>query len=175
MYNATPSHTAIMAQIADKAPALRDILFEQAIYRLSDSQLSATVAEIGKIEDERKHEGLLRRTARYAHEINRAYCEAIGDHSQVPWDKAPEWQQDSAMDGVRALLKNPAMTPAQSHENWMADKKAAGWKLGPVKDAARKEHPCMLPYENLPIAQQVKDHLLVTIVNLMCLNNPPRD
>lgn len=33
--------------------------------------------------------------AQVAHEINKAYCEAIGDNSQVSWENAPERQKDS--------------------------------------------------------------------------------
>src|SRR5438105_262770 len=33
--------------------------------------------------------------ARAAHEVNRAYCLALGDASQVAWEDAPEWQRSS--------------------------------------------------------------------------------
>ena len=36
---------------------------------------------------------------RSATEINRAYCAALGDTSQLPWDQAPEWQRQSAING----------------------------------------------------------------------------
>src|SRR5690606_2187974 len=42
-----------------------------------------------------------------AHEINRAYCTALGDDSPPPWDEAPEWQRVSALEGVRFHLGNP--------------------------------------------------------------------
>ena len=38
--------------------------------------------------------------ARVCHEANWAYCESQGDHSQAPWDEAPEWQRQSAVNGV---------------------------------------------------------------------------
>jgi hypothetical protein len=38
--------------------------------------------------------------ARAAHEANRAYCGALGDWSQPSWDAAPQWQKDSARNGV---------------------------------------------------------------------------
>lgn len=28
--------------------------------------------------------------AKFAHEVNRAYCQAIGDNSQLPWKKGPD-------------------------------------------------------------------------------------
>lgn len=95
--------------------------------------------------------------ARVAHEVNRAYCQAIGDDSQVPWDEAPDWQRNSAMKGVVAA--NNGATPEQLHESWCAQKRREGWKHGPVKDPEAKTHPCLVPYEQLPAEQRIKDHL----------------
>lgn len=41
--------------------------------------------------------------AEVAHAANRAYCRATGDHSQVAWEDAPEWQRASCRAGVRAI------------------------------------------------------------------------
>jgi len=100
--------------------------------------------------------------ARAAHEVNRAYCIALGDMSQVSWDDAPEWQKSSALHGVGAALRGAG--PAASHEGWLREKAATGWKYGPVKDAAKKEHPCCVPYAELPLEQQQKDALFVAVV-----------
>ena len=50
------------------------------------------------------------------------------------------------------------------HEAWLSDKVREGWKLGPVKDATKKEHPCMVPYKDLPLEQRIKDHLFKAVV-----------
>lgn len=42
--------------------------------------------------------------ARVCHEVNRAYCQALGDDSQPAWEDAPQWQRDSALLGVQLLL-----------------------------------------------------------------------
>ena len=39
--------------------------------------------------------------AQVAHEINQAYCEALGDNSQTSWEDAPQWQKESAVLGVK--------------------------------------------------------------------------
>lgn len=100
--------------------------------------------------------------ARAAHEVNRAYCVALGDHSQVTWDDAPQWQHASALSGVDGVFAGNG--PEQSHENWLADKRADGWKYGAVKDPDKKEHPCFVPYSELPPEQKQKDHLFVSTV-----------
>ncbi len=99
-----------------------------------------------------------------AHEINRAYCRGIGDYSHLPWDEAPEWQKTSAIAGVEAMAANPSHTPEQSHEGWLAFKEADGWTYGPVKDPDIKQHPCMVPYNQLPPEQRIKDALFTTAV-----------
>lgn len=105
--------------------------------------------------------------ARVAHEVNRAYCEALGDTSQPCWEDAPDWQRRSALDGVTAILSNPNSTPADSHNAWLKEKADSGWKYGPVKDPERKEHPCFAPYEKLPAEQRVKDYLFLGVVRTL--------
>lgn len=105
--------------------------------------------------------------ARIAHEANRALCLSQGDHSQPAFLAAPTWQQDSALNGVRFHLDNPDASPSASHDNWMAEKVADGWIYGETKDPAAKMHPCIVPYEELPAAQQAKDHLFRGIVHAL--------
>lgn len=97
--------------------------------------------------------------AKVAHEINAAYCASIGDSSQTSWEDAPEWQKSSAIKGVQFHLDNPNASTMASHESWMEEKTRDGWKYGPVKDATKKEHPCYVPYVQLPREQQTKDFL----------------
>lgn len=105
--------------------------------------------------------------ARACHEINRAYCAAIGDNSQPSWEDAPEWQRTSAVNGVHFHLANPEASPSASHESWWAEKKADGWTYGPAKDPAKKQHPCCVPYEQLPAAQRAKDYIFSATVREM--------
>lgn len=105
--------------------------------------------------------------ARVCHDANRAFCSALGDQSQPLWEFAPPWQIDSAIAGVQVHRANPAMTPEGSHESWQAEKRRTGWTYGPVKDVEKKEHPCMVPYHELPPAQRMKDHLFGAIVRTL--------
>ena len=103
--------------------------------------------------------------ARVAHEVNRAYCQALGDASQPVWEDAPQWQKDSAILGVKLHVCNPDAGPQASHESWMAQKLAEGWEYGPVKDPESKQHPCIVPFDELPREQQVKDYLFRGVVH----------
>ena len=106
--------------------------------------------------------------ARIAHEANRAYCASIGDDSQPAWENAPGWQRASAIKGVEfhvaAHDRGETPSPSASHESWLAEKRADGWAYGPVKDAEKKEHPCFVAYDALPIEQRLKDYLFGNIV-----------
>lgn len=93
------------------------------------------------------------------HVVNKEYCESLGDYSQPFWDKAPDWQKQSIINGVLLHLRNPNATARDSHESWLKEKTETGWKYGPVKDADKKEHPCFVSYDELPVAQQTKDSL----------------
>ncbi len=104
------------------------------------------------------------RAARAAHEVNRTFCEAIGDESQVAWHAAPDWQKKSAIDGVRHIQAHPDAPASTSHDNWLAEKRRDGWKHGPVKDPVKKEHPCMVPFDELPDWQMAKDILFCATV-----------
>lgn len=105
--------------------------------------------------------------ARICHEANRAICTAFGDHSQVAWADAPQWQKDSAVKGAVFAMQNSDAPPSAQHEAWMRDKAADGWVYGPVKDADAKTHPCMVPYDQLPPEQRVKDHVFKALVNAL--------
>lgn len=105
--------------------------------------------------------------ASVAHEANRAYCLTLGDTSQLPWTQAPDWQRKSAITGVDKILDGTITRPDQSHESWLEEKRQDGWKYGPVKDAEKKEHPCFVPYQELPPEQQRKDALFFAVVTAL--------
>jgi hypothetical protein len=103
--------------------------------------------------------------AQIAHEVNKAYCEALGDNSQPEWKDVPNQQKDSVINGVIFHMNNPEESPSSSHDSWMKQKTEEGWKYGPVKDPVKKEHPYYVPYDQLPIDQKVKDYLFRQIVH----------
>ena len=105
--------------------------------------------------------------AMVCHEANKAFCETNGDSSQKPWEEAEEWQIESAINGVTFRLANPTAHPDRQHINWMDEKIKDGWKYGEVKDSEKKTHPCLVPYNELPLFQQKKDKLFCAIVDAL--------
>ncbi|HUW44654.1 MAG TPA: RyR domain-containing protein [Dehalococcoidia bacterium] len=105
--------------------------------------------------------------ARVCHEANRAICNAYDDNVQVSWDEASEEQRKSCEDGVRFHVFNPQADSAASHNNWMKFKLDDGWHHGPTRNEELKTHPCLVPYNELPAEQKVKDHVFKAIVHAL--------
>ena len=101
--------------------------------------------------------------AMVCHEANRAYCATIGDNTQLPWEQAPDWQRESAINGVKSFIADPLAPIFQTHNNWMREKLENGWQYGEVKDEINKTHPCLVPFEKLPADQKIKDLLFHNI------------
>lgn len=104
--------------------------------------------------------------ARVCHEVNRAYCESLGDISQPSWEEAPQWQRESARMGVD-LHTMGDFGPEASHISWMRQKVDDGWTYGAFKDPENKKHPCIMPFAELPREQQAKDFIFRAVVHAL--------
>ncbi len=105
--------------------------------------------------------------ARICHDANRAYCRTINDLSHEDWDNAPEWQKQSARDGVKNILEGQVKSPEESHKSWCDGKLKDGWSFGKVKDETQKTHPSLLPWEEIAAEVRLKDYLFFAIVHTM--------
>ena len=105
--------------------------------------------------------------AKACHEVNRAYCQALGDNSQPTWEDAALWQKSSVVQGVFLHIENKNAGPEKSHENWVKQKAAGGWEYGHKKRPELKQHPCMLPFAELPKEQQAKDYIFRAVVHAL--------
>jgi len=105
--------------------------------------------------------------AKVCHEAHRAYCEIAGIMVGPHWGEAPVEQREGVIKGVRYALSLQMPAPSDMHRNWLKEKKVQGWTYGPVKDDAKKQHPCCVPYEALPQDQKVKDKLFIGIVQAL--------
>lgn len=102
-----------------------------------------------------------------AHNVIKAYCESINDDSIPKWEDAPEWQRKGTIYGVQMHLNNPDITPEDSHNEWMKSKEEDGWVYGEKKDpdSTPPTHPSLIPFDDLPKLDKVKDYLFKTVVD----------
>lgn len=106
--------------------------------------------------------------ARAAHEVNRAYCESIGEQ-QERWERMSAETQASSIEAVKvhvaAATSGRLILPQEEHMRWMKSRLADGWKLAPMKNTELKLHPCLVPYDQLPETQRAKDYLHIAIIS----------
>lgn len=103
--------------------------------------------------------------AQVAHEANRAMQEILGEEVSPEWAEAPDWMRSSITDGIRGAIEG--RTPEESHEAWMAERLAGGWRLGYPKSVEEKISPNLVPYAELPPGQRAKDRLLIAIATTL--------
>jgi DNA-binding transcriptional MerR regulator len=112
--------------------------------------------------------------ARVVHAANRELQIVQGDPvPSPPWDEAPGYQVREAIAGVQEVMRNPDLTAEQSHELWVTRMRADGWTYGEMKDPARKTHPTLLPFTELPAEQQLKDRLFIAVVRALAPRTQP--
>ena len=56
------------------------------------------------------------------------------------------------------------------HDRWAADLERDGWQPGPVKDPVAKEHPLLVPWEELSEDDREKDRVAVRNLPRMLLD-----
>jgi ryanodine receptor 2 len=55
---------------------------------------------------------------------------------------------------LRQLTENLA---ENAHDLWARQRLDGGWRFGPQRDDARKTHPCLVPYAELPESEKEYD------------------
>lgn len=125
-----------------------------------DETLGAILTNIKKVQRYAKFKEQLKTSNELQSRLVLAIHEANKEIQQQTGEFIPQLNEHltkSILDGVYFVLDNPNCTPEQQHNNWVHFKRADGWRYGPEKDFERKEHPCLVPYSELPDVQQRKD------------------
>lgn len=117
--------------------------------------------------------GYLIGIAKAAHYANVLVCDVLNDGMEpLPWEATTEAHKNSLINGVAMVLSTPNPTPEQNHENWLKVKRSEGWIYGEKKNEETKEHPCLVPYNQLPANQRVKDLMFISVVKSLHVADP---
>jgi len=55
------------------------------------------------------------------------------------------------------ILELTELPARNAHEVWAQQRMAEGWKYGPSRNDATREHPCLIPYDDLPESERDYD------------------
>lgn len=58
-----------------------------------------------------------------------------------------------------ALVELGERLAENAHDLWAVQRMNAGWTYGPKRDDQAKQHPCLVPYEELPEGEKEYDRL----------------
>ncbi len=69
----------------------------------------------------------------------------------------PKPLDTSAVQLPQSLAPLMEQLAENAHDVWAATRIAQGWRLGPTRDDAKKTHPCLVPYDQLPESEKEYD------------------
>ena len=72
------------------------------------------------------------------------------EYTPHPLDTSDVILPESLAPLIEALAENV-------HDTWAKGRMDAGWTFGPVRDDAKKQHPCLVPYCELPESEKAYD------------------
>lgn len=101
--------------------------------------------------------------AKAAYEARRAYDASLGINLP-PWEEAEDWLVRSYRATVAWMRNHPGATVQEAHEARLEAVFNAGWTRGPTIDATAKTHPALVPWDELPAEQRMRDAIGVAVI-----------
>lgn len=100
-------------------------------------------------------------------EANRTLNGMLGETMSPHFTDQTIAQQEGMFLAIDSIKNGLVKTPQDSHNVWMQSRIKEGWTYGEVKSFKKKTSPCLIPYGELPVEQQVKDSLFIGIVTAL--------
>lgn len=87
-----------------------------------------------------------------------------GEKDIPVWDDADAETRALVTTRVFRVLKDPHLTDATFHNEWLAKMKDLGWTLDKAYDERRKTDPLLVPFHILPYEHQAKERAFRAVV-----------
>jgi hypothetical protein len=72
-------------------------------------------------------------------------------------DYDPKPVDTTDVDLTSEVLELTELLAKNTHDIWARQRLSDGWRYGPRRDDERKEHPCLIPYEELTETEKQYD------------------
>ena len=86
----------------------------------------------------------------------------MNNYNPRPLDTSDIALPESLTPLIEALAENV-------HDTWAKGRMDDGWTYGPFRDDAKKQHPCLVPYSELPESEKAYDRdTAISTLKLIC-------
>lgn len=93
--------------------------------------------------------------ARICHEAHLALRIGLNDSADdAHFDALPQWRKDLVTGEVRMIREG--RSHAEVHQAWADRLREQGWRWGIYRDVQLKQHPNLVPYDDLPVSEKAK-------------------
>ena len=93
--------------------------------------------------------------ARICHEAHLALRIGLNDSADdAHFDALPQWRKDLVTGEVRMIREGKSH--AEVHQAWVDRLREKGWRWGIYRDVQLKQHPNLVPYDDLPVSEKAK-------------------
>lgn len=105
---------------------------------------------------------ILAKIAEQAHAVNNVWTKEVGNETRPEWNTLSQEDKEHYIHAVSNAIDSKLYSPAEAHKQWSTWMLAQGWEHGEY-NRDEKKHPNLIPFEQLPESEKVKDILFIAV------------
>jgi hypothetical protein len=102
-----------------------------------------------------------------AYKLDQAYEQATSGKQKPNWNTLSEEDRGHIIDRAVYYLTDKSAVVSSLHERWIHAKYNEGWTYAPTFDEAKKHHPLLISYADLPLTRRVGDLLFMQTIQTL--------